>query len=88
MGNKSRLWPKWRRALARISRRPNLTTYKNIIKNRIFSLRKTNNSQLSAPSRGSPAQDPDLSTNLHPYYPQPPAPQTLFLLPLEGQTSS
>ena len=35
----------------------------------MFSLRKTNNSQLSAPSRGSPAQDPDLSANEHPYYP-------------------
>ena len=54
----------------------------------MFSLRKTNNSQLSAPSRGSPAQDPDLGANGTPYYPQPPAPQTLFLLPLEGQTSS
>ena len=54
----------------------------------MFSLRKTNNSQLSAPSRGSPAQDPDLGLNGNPYYPQPPAPQTLFLLPLEGQTSS
>ena len=54
----------------------------------MFSLRKTNNSQLSAPSRGSPAQDPDLALNGTPYYPQPPGPQALFLLPLEGQTSS
>ena len=36
MGNKSRLWPKWRRTQCGLSRRPNLATYKNIIKNRIF----------------------------------------------------